>query len=110
MPAKLYSTVSISGQMVKPQCSKSSPVFTITESAPRGSTSCRPAASLAPPTPPANATTRGPFMLRLPPHNLAGQRGAVLFLVLGRISDSQNRLRLPMIWQVEHLAHEFGYK
>src|SRR5918997_1305817 len=50
-------TVSRSGQMRNPQRSKSSAVFTTTESSPGASASSRPAASFAPPTPPARAST-----------------------------------------------------
>src|SRR5215218_159990 len=57
MPASVYMTVSRSGQMWSPQRSKSSAVFTTTVRSPGGSASCRPAASLAPPTPPASAQT-----------------------------------------------------
>src|SRR3954452_12282765 len=57
MPASVYMTVSRSGQIWNPQRSKSSAVFTTTERFPDGSTSCKPAASFAPPTPPASATT-----------------------------------------------------
>src|SRR5690348_14460453 len=59
MPARVYMTVSRSGQMVRPRCSKSSPVLTRTASfSPR---SCaKPSASFAPPTPPASARIIGP--------------------------------------------------
>ena len=43
--------------MWSPQRSKSSAVFTTTERSPAGSTACNPAASFAPPTPPASAQT-----------------------------------------------------
>ena len=54
-PASVYITVSRSGEMLKPRCSKSSAVLTATVSASDGRTFARPSASLAPPTPPASA-------------------------------------------------------
>src|SRR5215217_8150221 len=57
IPARVYITVSRSGQMCSPQRSKSSAVFTTTERSPDGTTASRPAASFAPPTPPASAST-----------------------------------------------------
>src|SRR3712207_4683067 len=57
MPARVYITVSRSGQTRKPQRSKSSAVFTTTARSPDGSTASRPAASFAPPIPPASAST-----------------------------------------------------
>src|SRR5918997_1251650 len=57
IPARVYITVSRSGQMRRPQRSKSSAVFTTTARFPGGSTTSRPAASFAPPTPPARAQT-----------------------------------------------------
>src|SRR5215216_3594433 len=56
-PARVYITVSRSEQMRKPQRSKSSAVFTTTERSPGESTTWSPAASFAPPTPPARAHT-----------------------------------------------------
>src|SRR3712207_8423340 len=44
IPARVYITVSRSGQMRRPHNSKSSAVFTTTVSSPGRSTSCRPAA------------------------------------------------------------------
>ena len=56
-PASVYITVSISGEMDSPRCSKSSPVLATTSSSSAGSTRLRPSASLAPPTPPDSAIT-----------------------------------------------------
>ena len=62
-PERVYITVSRSGQMLRPRCSKSSPVLTtMRRSCGESSAAWRPAASFAPPTPPASAriTGRGP--------------------------------------------------
>src|SRR5918997_3485639 len=56
-PASVYITVSMSGQTRKPHRSKSSAVLTMTERSPGESTAWSPAASFAPPTPPAKAHT-----------------------------------------------------
>src|SRR3712207_197573 len=57
IPAKVYITVSRSGQIRRPQRSKSSAVFTTAARFPGESVASRPAASFAPPTPPASAST-----------------------------------------------------
>ena len=55
IPARVYITVSWSGETVRPCCSTSSAVLTTTTSRlPR--CACKPWASLAPPTPPARST------------------------------------------------------
>src|SRR5918999_1216606 len=71
IPARVYITVSRSGQTRKPQRSKSSAVFTTTARSPGGSTASRPAASFAPPTPPASAST-----LIVPPRRGPARPGA----------------------------------
>src|SRR5690349_8800590 len=47
----------MSGQMLRPKCSKSSPVLAIIVSVPSGSARLSPNANFAPPTPPDSATT-----------------------------------------------------
>ena len=62
-PASVYITVSRSGLMATPRCTKSSPVLTTTSRSAGSSTAASPSTSRAPPTPPDRASTlmrRGP--------------------------------------------------
>src|SRR5438552_17806571 len=52
----------MSGEMLRPKCSKSSPVLATISNSSGGRTRLRPSASLAPPTPPDSATTRPPLI------------------------------------------------
>ena len=58
-PASVYMTVSMSGEIARPRCSKSSPVLTTTSKSSGGMIRDRPSASLAPPTPPESAMITG---------------------------------------------------
>src|SRR5437762_2712927 len=52
----------MSGDMLSPRCSKSSPVLATISSSSGGRTRLKPSASLAPPTPPDRAITRPPLI------------------------------------------------
>src|ERR1035437_5574951 len=64
MPATVYITVSRSGEICSPRCSKSSPVLTMIFSRSGGRIWFNPHANFAPPTPPVRATIIGidPFL------------------------------------------------
>lgn len=82
--------------------------LTYNECAPHGSTACRPAASLAPPTPTCQGNNPGSVNPKSTSIPRDRPTGAVLFFALGRVTDRQNCLRLPVFWQAEDATYKGG--